>query len=193
MVGIFTNVLPEGVNWDNSAAMISQEVECLLVEPDKVRVEVRPAKFQWDKDGREQQTTVVAVYAPMNNMAEVKGIHIQLAFDRTDKEGLGLAGSHFYTMANLRKVTRTRKVILSSHTPFISKHSTCIIRAETHDLKVRATNDLCKELLPTTYNIAKNIQSKCDLLYAFPRKEHQAEYTNVMTFQYLDVMKGLNL
>ena len=184
MVGIFTNVLPEGVNWDDSAAMISQEVERLLVKLDKVRVEVRPAKFQWEEDGREQQTTLVVVHAPMCNMAEVKGIGIQLAFDKTDKAGLGLSGSHFHTMASLRKATRTCQVILSSHASFLSKHSTCIIRADTHDLDVCATTDLCKELLLTTYTSAQNIQSKRDPLYAFLKKEHQAKYTNVMTFHY---------
>ena len=72
-----------------------------------MRVEVQPAKFQWEEDGQEQQTTVMAVYAPMRNMAEVKRIGIQLAFDKTDRAGLGLTGSHFHTMASLHKATRT--------------------------------------------------------------------------------------
>ena len=83
-------------------------------------------------------------------MAEVKGICTHLAFDKTDKEGIGLSGSQFHTMINLQKVTNTRNIILSSHATFLSNYSTCAISADTHELDVRATTTLCKELLPTT-------------------------------------------
>ena len=160
MVGVFTNVLLDGVNWNKSAAMFSQEVERQLAGPGKAQMQVRPVKFEWEDDSRAQTTTVVAVYAPVVSMVEVKGIGNQLAFDKTDKEGLGLSGSHFHTMANLRKVTKTRNVILSSHATFISNYSMCAITAETHDLDKRATTNLCKDLLPITFHNAKNIHTK---------------------------------
>ena len=55
MVGVFTNVLPEGINWRDSAAMITQEVKRLINQPDRVRVEVTPARFYWEDNGRAQQ------------------------------------------------------------------------------------------------------------------------------------------
>ena len=56
-------------------------------------------------------------------MAEVKSICSHLAFDKTDKEGLGLSGSQFHTMVNLRKVTNTRNIILSSHATFLFNYT----------------------------------------------------------------------
>ena len=106
-------------------------------------------------------------------MAEVKGICNHLAFDKTDKEGIGLSGSQFHTMVNLRKVTNTCNIILSPHMTFLSNNSTCTISADTHDLDTRATTALFKELLPTTFHNAKDIQTKRDLLYAFLKHEHR--------------------
>ena len=134
MVEVFTNVPPEGVNWSDSAAMITQEVKRLLDQPNRVRVEVTPARFYWEDNDRTQQVAVVAVYAPMRNKAEVQGIGMRLAFDKSDRVGLGLAGSQFHIMADLHKSTKTRNVILSTHASFLAKHSTCTIRAETHHL-----------------------------------------------------------
>ena len=101
MTGVFTNVLPDGINWKKSAAMLSQEVNRQVAVPGKIRVEIRPVKFGFEDKSGAQTTTVVAVYAPVNVMAEVKGICTHLAFDKMDKEGLGLLGSQFHTMANL--------------------------------------------------------------------------------------------
>ena len=123
-------------------------------------MKIRPIKFDIEGASGAQPTRVVAVYAPVANMAEGKGISNQLTFDKPDKEGLGLSGSHFHTMANLRKVTKTRNVILSSHATFISNYSMCAITAETHDLDKRATTNLCKDLLPITFHNAKNIHTK---------------------------------
>ena len=120
----------------------------------------------------------------MRNMAEVQGIGIQLAFHKSDRVGLGLAGSHFHTMASLHKNSRTRHIILSTHASFLAKHSTCTIRTETHHLDERVSPELCKGLLPTTYATATNINTKRDLFCAFLKKEHRAEYTNVTSFHY---------
>ena len=117
-------------------------------------------------------------------MAEVKGICTHLAFEKTDKEGLGLSGSQFHTMANLRKVTNTHNIILSSHATFLSNYFTCTISADTHELNERASTALCKELLPTTFHNAKDIQTKRNLLYTFLKHEHCAEFTNAQTFLY---------
>ena len=111
MVGVFTNILPDGVNWSKSAAMLAQEVDRQAVIPGTLRVEIRPARFGFEDKSGAKTTTVAAVYAPVNVMAEVKGICTHLAFDKTDKEGLGLLGSQFHTMTNLRKVTNTHNII----------------------------------------------------------------------------------
>ena len=69
--------------------------------------------------------TLVAVYAAVDIIAEVKGICMQLAFEPTDDKGLGLLDSQFHEMANLRRETDTRRVILAQHEKFVSKHSIC--------------------------------------------------------------------
>ena len=92
---------PNGVNWSKSAAMLAQEVDRQAVVPGTLRVEIRPARFGFEDKSRAQTTTVVAVYAPVIIMAEVKGICTHLAYDKTDKEGLGLSGSQVHTMINL--------------------------------------------------------------------------------------------
>ena len=159
MVGVFTNALPDRVNWSKSAAMLAQEVECQAVVQKILRVEVRPARFGFDDKSGAQTTTVVAVYAPVSIMAEVRGICTHLAYEKMDKEGLGLLGSQFHTMFNLRKVKTHTQCYLSSHATFLSNYSTCTISAETHNLDERAKTDLCKELLPTTFHNAKDIQT----------------------------------
>ena len=184
MISAFTNALPDGVNWTKSVVMLAQEVDRQADIPGKVRVEIRPAKFRFEDKSGAQTTTVVAVYAPVVVLAKVKGICNHLTFDKTDKEGLGLSGSQFHTMVNLRKVTNTHNIILSSHATFLSSYSTCTINADTHDLDKHATTALCKELLPTTIHYAKDIQTKRDLLYAFLKYKHCAEFTNVQTILY---------
>ena len=133
----------------------------------QTHIETRPVKFGWNEKGCEKSSTLVAVYTAVEYIAEVKGICMQLAYGKTEKEGLGLLGSQFHMMDNLRRATNTRSVILSAHEKFVSKNSICTISAETHNLDVRATTDVCKDILTTTFHSAKNIQTKRDLLYAF--------------------------
>ena len=101
MIGIFTNALPNGVNWKKSVVMLSQEVDHQVAIRGKIQAEIRPFKFGFKDKSGVQTITIVAVYAPVAIMAEVKGICNHLAFNKTDKEGLGLSGSQFHTMANL--------------------------------------------------------------------------------------------
>ena len=118
---------------------------------------------------------------------------MRLAFEKIDKEGLGLMGSQFHTMDNLRRTTNTRSVILSAHEKFVFKHSICTISADTYDLDERPTTDLCKKLLQTSLQSTNNIQTKRDLLYAFITNEQRAEFTNVSTFEYPKGDKGFKL
>ena len=129
--------------------------------------------------------TLVAVYAAVDIIAEVKGICMRLAFKQTDDTGLGLLGSKFHEMVNLRRTIPTRSVILSEHEKFVSKHSICTISAETHNLDdIRPPLETCQQLLPMSLNSTSNIQSMRDLMYAFIKNEQRAEFTNVSTFQY---------
>ena len=184
MIGVFTIILPDGVNWTKFATMLAQEVDRQADVLGENRVEIRPVKFGFEDKSGAQTTTVVAVYAPVVIMAEVKGICNHLALDKTDKEGFGLSGSQFHTTVNLQKITNSRNIILLSHANFFHNYSACTVSADTHNLDERAPTALCKELLPTTFHIAKDIQTKRNLLYAFLRHEHRAEFTNVQTFLY---------
>ena len=133
MVGVFSHIIHEGVSWDKSAAMISQEVHRKSTRPNKPRTETRPVKFGWNEEGKAKSVTLVAIYAAVDYIAEVKGICMRLAFGKTDSEGLGLMGSKFQETANLRCTTPTRSMILSEHEKFISKHSICTISADTYN------------------------------------------------------------
>ena len=77
MIGVFANVLPGGVNWSKSAAMIAQEIDRQAVVQETMRVEVRPANFGYTDNTGKKTTTLEAVYAPVAIMAEVR------AFART--------------------------------------------------------------------------------------------------------------
>ena len=164
MVGEFTNILPDRVNWSKSATMLTQEIDRQAVGQETLQVEIRPARFGFDDKSGAQTTTVVAVYAPLSIMAEARGICTHLAYENTDKEGLSLSGSQFHTTINLQKVKSTRNVILSSHATFLSNYSTYTISTEPHNLNKRPTTDLGKELLPTSFPKVKDIQSKRDLI-----------------------------
>ena len=55
MIGIFSNIIHEGVSRDKSSAMISQEVQRRQTKPDKPRIETRPVKFGWNEEGKEKE------------------------------------------------------------------------------------------------------------------------------------------
>ena len=116
MIGVFANVLPGGVNWSESAAKIAQELDCQAIVDEPMRVEVRPANFGYTDSTGKKTTTLVAVYAPVAVMFEVRGICSQLAYDTADKAGLGLPNSQFHPMKQIRSKTNTRDYILSCHT-----------------------------------------------------------------------------
>ena len=184
MIGVFSSIIHEGVSWDKSAATISKEVHRNLSMSDKPRIETRPVRFGWNEGGHEKASTLVAVYAVVDYIAEVKGICMRLAFENTVEAGLGLLGSQFHTMDNLRRTRNTRNVILSTHKSFVAKHSICTISADTTGIDERTMPDLCKRILTTTFQSANNIQSKRDLMYAFIKHEQSAEFTNVSTYKY---------
>ena len=79
MISVFSHIIHEGVSWDKSSAMISQEVERRLPNSAKPRIETRPVKFGWNKEGSEKSTTLVTVYAAVDYIAEVKGICMWIA------------------------------------------------------------------------------------------------------------------
>ena len=83
--------------------MISQEVHRNSNRPDKPRIETRIVKFSWKEEGKKKSVTLVAVYAAVDIIAEVKGTCMQLAFKQTDDTGLGLLDSQFHEMANMRR------------------------------------------------------------------------------------------
>ena len=82
MIGIFSNIIHEGVSWDKSSAMITQEVQHRLTRPDKPCIETRPVKFDCNEEGSEKSATYVAVYAAVDYIAKVKGICMRLAFEK---------------------------------------------------------------------------------------------------------------
>jgi hypothetical protein len=111
MVGVFSNIIHEGVSWDDTAEMIAQEVLRNSKIPNKPRIETRPVKFGWTDEGQEKSVTLVAIYAAVDIIAEVKGTCMQLAFEPTDSQGLGLLDSQFHEMANMRGGSDTRRGI----------------------------------------------------------------------------------
>ena len=119
--------------------MVAQEIDRQAIVDEPMRVEVRPANFGYADNTGKKTTTLVAVYAPVTIMAEARGICSHLAYGTADKEGLGLAGSQFHTMKQLRKTGNTRDVILSRHAKFIFNYSICTISAETYELDACAS------------------------------------------------------
>ncbi len=144
MIGVFADILPGGVNWSKSAKTIANELVRQNNDDVPMRVEVRPANFGYTDSTGKKTTTLVAIFAPVAIMAEVRGICSHLAYDTADKEGLSLASSQFHSMKQLRKKEESHDIILSRHKKFISNYSTCTISAETYELDSHASTNLCR-------------------------------------------------
>ncbi len=196
MIGVFTDVLPHGVNWAKTAKTIEQALVDRHVRDEPLRVEVRPANFSYNNGsaGR-KSTTLVAVYAPREVMAEVKGICSQLAFDSADKAGaaLGLANSQWYPMKPLHSKATTRTVILEHHEKSIANFGSCTISASTYDLDEDVSTQECKELLPTSFATVTDIKTWRDLFYAIIKHEYHADINNIQAFEYQSGREGFKI
>ena len=106
-----------GVNWSKSAATIAHKLVRKGIGDEPMRVEARPANFRYTDSTGKKTTTLVAVYAQVDVMFEVRGICSQLAHDTADKAGLGLANSQFHMTKPLHSKTSTCELILQSHLP----------------------------------------------------------------------------
>ena len=196
MIGVFTDVLPFGVNWAKTAATIEQALVDRNACDEPLRVEVRPAHFSYNNgsEGR-KSTTLVAVYAPREVMAEVKGICSQLAFATADKAGaaLGLANSQWYPMKPLHSKATTRNVILEHHEKSIANFGSCTISASTYNLDEAVSTNECKELLPTSFATVTDVKTWRDLFYAIIKHEYHADINNIQAFEYHSGREGFKI
>ena len=196
MIGVFTDVLPFGVNWAKTAKTIEQALVDRNACDEPLRVEVRPAHFSYNNgsEGR-KSTTLVAVYAPREVMAEVRGICSQLAFAAADKAGaaLGLANSQWYPMKPLHSKATTRNVILEHHEKSTANFGSCTISAATYDLDETVSTQECKELLPTSFATVTDIKTWRDLFYAIIKHEYHADINNIQAFEYQSGREGFKI
>ena len=193
MIGVFTEALPDGVNWSKTARTIANKLAQRSARDKPLRVEVRPARFSYKDSTGRKTTTLVAVYAPRDATAEVKGICSQIAFDSTDKAGLGLAHSQFHPMKSIHSRTSTRDYILERHVKRISNYSTCTISADTCDLDVHVSAQDCKEFLPSSFANVTDITTGRDLMYAILKHEYHADYNNILAFEYPSGDEGFKI
>ena len=193
MIGVFTEALPDGVNWSKTARMIAQKLAQRGARDKPLRVEVRPARFSYKDSTGRKTTTQVAVYAPRDAMAEVNGICSQIAFDSADKAGLGLAHSQFHQMKSFHSRTSTRDYILERHVKRISNYSTCTISADTCDLDAHVSAQDCKEFLPSSFANVTDITTGRDLMYAILKHEYHADYNNILAFEYPSGDEGFKI
>ena len=193
MIGVFTEALPDGVNWSKTARTIAEKLAQRSDRDKPLRVEVRPARFSYNDSTGRKTTTLVAVYAPRDATAEVKGICSQIAFDSTDKAGLGLAHSQFHSMKSIHSRTSTRDYILERHVKRISNYSTCTISADTCDLDDPLSAQDCKEFLASSFANVTDIQSYRDLMYAILKHEYHADYNNIQAFEYPSGDEGFKI
>ena len=193
MIGVFTEALPDGVNWSKTARTIAKKLAQRGARDKPLRVEVRPARFSYKDSTGRKTTTLVAVYAPRDATAEVKGICSQIAFDSTDKAGLGLAHSQFHPMKSIHSRTSTRDYILERHVKRISNYSTCTISADTCDLDDHVSAQDCKEFLPSSFANVTDITTGRDLMYAILKHEYHADYNNILAFEYPSGDEGFKI
>ena len=193
MIGVFTEALPDGVNWSKTARTIAENLAQRSDSDKPLRVEVRPARFSYKDSTGRKTTTLVAVYAPRDATAEVKGICSQIAFDSTDKAGLGLAHSQFHSMKSIHSKTSTRDYILERHVKRVSNYSTCTISADTYDLEEPVSAQDCKEFLPSSFANVTDITTGRDLMYAILKHEYHADYNNILAFEYPSGDEGFKI
>ena len=186
---------PDGVNWSKTARTIAQTLVQRGARDKPLRVEVRPARFSYKDSTGRKSTTLVAVYAPREVMAEVKGICSQLAFDSADKAGaaLGLANSQFYTMKPLHMKAKTRNVILEHHVKSTANFGTCTISAATYNLDEPVSTQDCKAHLPTSFATVTDIMTWRDLFYAVIKHEFHADFNAIQAFEHPSGREGFKI
>ena len=120
----------------------------------------------------------LAVYAPIEYSAEVKGACIRITHDKTS-HALGLNGEKFRGARAISRTGNTRNTILASHDNKLSSISRILIRAEASDWSRQVSTDECSKILTTSYNDRNHITMVFDLFQASIQEEYRATDTHI--------------
>ena len=105
-----------------------------------MHVRMKPIRMAYQTNDNECSTTALAVYAPIEYSAEVKGACIRITHDKTS-HSLGLKRGKFHGAKAISRTGNTCNVILASHDNKLSNISRILLRVEATDWSRKATTD----------------------------------------------------
>ena len=110
-------------------------------------------------------TTAIAVYAPIEYSAEVKGACISITHDQSYNY-LGLHGGKLHDSRDIARKSKTSQIILQNHENKLANTSKIYTRVDTPDWSTSVTTDEWKAILETFCEKCNNINDIYDLFKA---------------------------
>ena len=138
---------------------------------------MKPIRMDFKTNDNVCNTMALAVYAPYEYLAEVKGAHIRITHHKA-LHSLGLDKGKFYGAKAIARPKRTQNVILANHNNKLSNISNIFIRVEATDWSRQVTTEECREILVTSYNDSNNIKT-INLFQASTKEEYGATDTHI--------------
>ena len=178
LIGIFNGVHLESIAWELTAKTMSEVTTTTTKSNTHIQVQMKPIRMEYQINDNECNTTALAVYAPIEYSAEVKGACIRITHDKTS-HSLGLNGGKFHGARAISRTGTAHNVILASHDNKLSSISRIIIRVEATDWSRKVSTYECSESLPTSYNDRNHIATVFDLFQASIQKEYGATDTHI--------------
>ena len=141
LVGIFSGAHLEIISWDDSMVKtVSGMTKEAIMSNNHLQVTIKPINLENKANGNVRNTMAIAVYAPIEYSAEVKGACIRITHDKS-ANSLGLHGGKSHGARAISKTRRTRNVILANHNKKLSKISQLFLRVEALEWSRQVTTD----------------------------------------------------
>ena len=83
LIGIFSGVHPESIAWELMAKTVSEITTTTNKSNTNIQVKMKPIRMDYQMNDNECSTMALAVYAPIEYLAEVKGACIRITHDKT--------------------------------------------------------------------------------------------------------------
>ena len=143
-----------------------------------IQVKMHPIRMDYQTNDNKCSTVALAVYAPIEYLAEVKGACICITHDKA-LHASGLNGGKFHGAWAISRTGNTRNVILPSHDTKLSNISRILLWVEATDWSRQVTTDKCREILATSYKDHNRITTVFDLFQACIKEEYGAPDTHI--------------
>ena len=143
-----------------------------------IQVQIKPIRMEYTTNNNIRNTTALAVYAPIEYLAEVKGACIRITHDKAS-HSLGLNRGKFHEAQAISRTRGPCDMILASHDNKISNSSMILLRVEAPEWSRQVTTGECREISATSYNDRNHITTVFDLFQASIQEKFGATDTHI--------------